>query len=193
MAGRKWGEHGKMHESMTPYFEKCAELVQQYADVIEQRYARPALVLGIKNFRKKPITMTFVAILSSLAILPILSFVGISIFVIASIIFIAAASAIIACVVAESIIVSIGICTLCSLVLVAVFSTIFFLSVYSVFRFILLVRSNGRSGFSEWAIETRQYLLPTRPVEECEKPGGPNVAIQHWLSDYSQTDDQGDE
>ncbi|KAI6000273.1 hypothetical protein EDC04DRAFT_2791607 [Pisolithus marmoratus] len=191
MAGRKWGEHGKAHESMTPYFEKCAELVQRYADV--QRYARPALVLGIRNFRKKPITMTFVAILSSLAILPILSFVGISIFVIASIIFLAAASAIIACLVAESIIVSIGICTLCSLVLVAVFSTVFFLSMYSVFRFILLVRSNGRSGFSEWAMETRQHLLPTRPVEECDRPDRPDVAINDHLSDYSQTDDQGDQ
>ncbi|KAI6011128.1 hypothetical protein EDC04DRAFT_2767040 [Pisolithus marmoratus] len=188
MAVRKWGEHGKVHESMSPYFEKCAVVSATICRLastnsfsphrgyltgvfarIEQRYARPALVLGIRNFRKKPITMTFVAILSSLAILPVLSFVGISIFVIASIIFLAAASAIIACLVAGS----------------RSLSTIFFLSMYSVFRFILLVRSNGRSGFLEWAMETRQHLLSTRP--------GPMLQSIDHLSDYSQTDDQGDQ
>ncbi|KAI6110790.1 hypothetical protein EDD16DRAFT_1897810 [Pisolithus croceorrhizus] len=190
MADCKREESEDVQEGMVTYFEKCAELVRQYADVIEQRYARPALALWIRSFKEKPITMTFIAILSVLSVLPVLSFVGVSIFVISSIVFLAAVSAIAACLVTESIIVSIGICTLCSLVLVAVLATVFFLSVYSVLRFLLLVRSSGRSGLKEWAMETRQHLLPVRGVEEEERPDGPDVATQHHISDYaSQTDD----
>ncbi|KAI6033592.1 hypothetical protein PISMIDRAFT_198829 [Pisolithus microcarpus 441] len=182
-------EPEEFQEGLATYFEKCAELVRQYADVIEQRYARPALALWIRNFKEKPITMTFIAILSILSVLPALSFVGISVFIISSIVFLAAVSAIMACLVTESIIVSIGICTMCSLVLVAVLATVFFLSVYSVIRFGLLVRSNGRSGFKEWAMETRQHLLPVKGVEEEEKPNPPDVATQHPVSDYASHSD----
>ncbi|KAI6094505.1 hypothetical protein F5141DRAFT_196927 [Pisolithus sp. B1] len=56
--------------------------------------------------------------------------------------------------------VSIGLCALCTLVLVTVLAAVFFLSMYSVLRFLLLVWSNGRSaGSKEWAMETRQHLL----------------------------------
>ncbi|KAI6003442.1 hypothetical protein F5J12DRAFT_837897 [Pisolithus orientalis] len=192
MADRKWGEQKDVNESLSTYFERCTELVRQYADVIEQNYARPAIAIGIRKFEEKPIMMTFVTVLSILAILPILSFVGISIFIISSIVFVAAASAITASLVTESVIVSIGICTLCSLVLVAVFATTFLLSLYSVFRFVLLVRSNGRSGITEWVMETRQHLLlPRRVEEECEGPNGPDITeVQHHIPDHaSLTDD----
>ncbi|KAI5996989.1 hypothetical protein EDD15DRAFT_2247249 [Pisolithus albus] len=176
-------------EGLTTYFGKCAELVRQYADVIEQRYARPALALWIKNFKEKPITMTFIAILCILSVLPILSFVGISLFIISSIIFLAAVSAVMACLVTESIIVSIAICAMCSLVVVAVLATVFFLSVYSATRFALLVRSSGRSGFKEWAMETKQHLLPVKGAEEEEKPNAPDVATQHPISDCASHSD----
>ncbi|KIN93345.1 hypothetical protein M404DRAFT_1009013 [Pisolithus tinctorius Marx 270] len=66
--------------------------------------------------------------------------------------------------------------TLHSPVLVAAFATILLLSVYLLFRFILLVQSNGQSGVTEWVTEAKQCLLPRR---ERERPNGPDVAIKH--------------
>ncbi|KAL4076880.1 hypothetical protein V8B97DRAFT_1943979 [Scleroderma yunnanense] len=163
MSTSKETTHQSVQEKLAAYFERSVATVGQYADVIEHRYARPALEVFAENFRERPIMMTFLAILAALAALPILSFVGISVFVISSITFFAAVATVLACIVAESIIISIGICTLCSLVLVAIIVTTFFFFIYSMLRFILLVRSEGGSGVMEWAFETRQHFLPARP------------------------------
>ncbi|KAG6334892.1 hypothetical protein ID866_4201 [Astraeus odoratus] len=143
-------------------------MVRRYADIIEHRYARPALDAAIEHFKEKPITMTFIALFAALAALPIMSFVGVSVFAISSIVFVATACAVVACLVAESIIVSLGICTLFSLALVAIFLTTFVFSMYSMLRFILLVRARGGSGAMEWALETREHFLPARPEYESD-------------------------
>ncbi|KAI6140988.1 hypothetical protein BKA82DRAFT_1005787, partial [Pisolithus tinctorius] len=58
-------------------------------------------------------------------------------------------------------------------------------------RFVLLVRSNGRSGITEWVMETRQHLLLRRRVEEeCEGSNWPDVtAVQHHIPDHASLTD----
>ncbi|KAI6141399.1 hypothetical protein BKA82DRAFT_4202235 [Pisolithus tinctorius] len=147
------------------------KLVLQCADVVMS-----ALAIWIRKFEEKPIIMIFLTIIFILDVRPILLFVGTSIPVISSILFVAAVRALAACVVAESIILWKMIYTLHSPVLVAAFATILLLSVYLLFRFILLVQSNGQSGVTEWVTEAKQCLLPRR---ERERPNGPDVAIKH--------------
>lgn len=152
-------------------------MVRRYADVIERRYARPALEISAEKFKERPIMMTFLAIFAALSALPVLSFVGISIFVISSLVFFATATTILACFVTESIIVCIAICALGSLVIVAIFATMFFITIYSMLRFILLVRTGGGSGAMEWAFETRQHLLGKR--REDHEYDGSTIVVDH--------------
>ncbi|KAI6141000.1 hypothetical protein BKA82DRAFT_1009015 [Pisolithus tinctorius] len=171
MANRKLGEPRDVNAILTTHFEKCAELVQRYTDMVIS-----ALVTRIREFEVKLIAMTFVTILFTLPILPILSFVGIPILVMSSVVYCAAGCAVSACLAAESVILWMTRCTLRSRVLIAVFATTFLLSVYLPCRFILLVQFNGLSGVTEWVTEAKQCFLPKR---ERERPDGPDVAIQH--------------
>ncbi|KAG0698339.1 hypothetical protein DFH29DRAFT_105815 [Suillus ampliporus] len=85
-------------DDLASYLERSLHVVQGYTDVIEHKYARPALDKMSKYFQAQPLTMTWVTttrtlftVMRSLVLL-VLSVIGSSIFKVCASLFIALAS-----------------------------------------------------------------------------------------------------
>ncbi|KAK7042479.1 hypothetical protein R3P38DRAFT_317677 [Favolaschia claudopus] len=150
-------------EQLTAHFEKSASAVRGYADQFESSYARPAMKTTSAYFDEYPITSTFVTIFASLTIFPVLTFIALSLFTILSLSFLALCCAFV--VSSAVILFFLSILILC--VITAFFASGFFtalaISTYLLWRFVTLVRSNGRDGLSSWAVETKtRFIRPKR-------------------------------
>ncbi|KAF8842851.1 hypothetical protein BDN67DRAFT_965296 [Paxillus ammoniavirescens] len=168
-----------MQENLAGYFQRSVTIVRQYADLIEHKYARPALRHISWRFQMNPVTMTFLAIFCSLSALPLLSFIGLSVFAISSIASLALMSAAIALIIIEAILLACLAFTLWSLSIFAIFATTFIGFAYLLVRLGVLVSSEGRSGVKEWACETRQHFSRAKSLETNEGSDESTVLVDH--------------
>ncbi|KAJ7764558.1 hypothetical protein DFH07DRAFT_956021 [Mycena maculata] len=150
-------------EQLTAHFDKSATVVRAYADEFETTYARPALKTATAFFDEYPISSTFIAIFSALAFFPVITFLTLSLFTALSFAFLALCCAF----VATSVVVFFCLSILVLILVAAFFASGFFsvlaISSYITYRFVTLVRSGGRDGVSNWAVEVKgRFITPKR-------------------------------
>ncbi|KAJ6463937.1 hypothetical protein C8R45DRAFT_1107523 [Mycena sanguinolenta] len=173
-------------EQLAAHFEKSATVVRAYADDFERSYGRPALQNTSAFFDEYPISTIFIAIFSSLAIIPVITFLALSVFAIVSLTFLALCCAF---VVSSAVILffrrflvstattgclqsvlQVSILVLC--LVAAFFATGFFtvlaISIYLAYRFVTLVRSQGHEGVRSWAVEAKTRFIPSTRREASD-------------------------
>ncbi|KAJ6590966.1 hypothetical protein DFH09DRAFT_191064 [Mycena vulgaris] len=175
-------------EQLAAHFDKSAAAVRVYADQFEASYARPALKTATSFFDEYPVSSTFIAIFCSLAFLPVITFLALSLFTIVAFSFLALCCAF----VASSIVVLTFLSILVLILVATFFSSGFFtvlaISTYLAYRFVTLVRSNGRNGVSNWAVETKGRFVQSKRQEASD---GSAVVVDvkeppsEWTTDNS--------
>jgi len=159
------------------YFDKSTTTVRHNFNWFEKEYGRPAITYCLASFDAYPLTSTFIAIFSSLSILPVISFLGFSLFYIALITFVAFVLSIMVIAAVESIFITILLIALTSLLCLTAFLTPLAISAYLTFRFIVHVHSDGRAGASGWAVETkRRFIRPGSGMKLGEHTEGSEVS-----------------
>ncbi|KAG1835440.1 hypothetical protein EV424DRAFT_856 [Suillus variegatus] len=149
-------------DELASYLEGSTLVVQAYTDIIERKYARPALDKISRYFQGQPLTMTWVTItltlFAVLSILPVLSFIGLSIFALCSSMSIALAFAFAAVVALETMFATVLLLVLGGLLLFSFIVTTFGAMAYLTFRLIQHLQIYGRFGIAEWAQKTKQHF-----------------------------------
>ncbi|KAG2057980.1 hypothetical protein BDR06DRAFT_951085 [Suillus hirtellus] len=149
-------------DELASYLEGSTLVVQAYTDIIERKYARPALDKISTYFQGQPLTMTWVTItltlFAVLSILPVLSFIGLSIFALCSSMSIALAFAFAAVVALETMFATVLLLVLGGLLLFSFIVTTFGAMAYLTFRLVQHLQIHGRFGIAEWAHKTKQHF-----------------------------------
>ncbi|KAJ7481487.1 hypothetical protein FB451DRAFT_1394138 [Mycena latifolia] len=177
-------------EQLAAHFDKSATAVRVYADQFEESYARPALKTATSFFDEYPISSTFIAIFSSLAIFPVLTFLAISLFTVLSLSFLALCCAFVASSTVVLFLLSILVLILVATFFTSGFLTVLAISTYLTYRFVTLLRSNGRDGVSSWAVETKDRFIQSKKREASD---GSAVVVDakepqsDWVTDDSST------
>ncbi|KAJ6588284.1 hypothetical protein B0H19DRAFT_912335, partial [Mycena capillaripes] len=146
-------------EQLAAHFDKRATAVRAYADQFEKSYARPALKTTSVFFDDHPISSTFIAIFSSLAFFPLITFLALSLFTVVSLLFLALGCAFVVSSAIVLFFLSILALCLATIFFVSGFFTVLVITAYLAYRFVTLVRSNGREGVSGWAVETKDRFI----------------------------------
>ncbi|KAJ8521500.1 hypothetical protein ONZ45_g1793 [Pleurotus djamor] len=158
-------------DNLSSYFDRSANAVREYADVLEHNYARPALVVGSAYYDQHPIISVFLVTLFCLSIIPALTFIGFSIFAGVSLALIAISGAVGAFVFVELLFVSIFLCVLIAVVCFSGLMTGSIISLYVFIRLAVLVRYEGRSGLKLWLREMKSlYVQERHPVSPPSEP-----------------------
>jgi len=152
-------------DELRSYFDKSASQVRVYADHFEQTYARPAIKTSTSFFNEYPLSTTFIAIFSLFSFIPVAVFIGLSLFTVVSFALIALTSAFVASSVVVLSLLSILISILLAVSFISALLTVVTISAYFMFRLAILVRANGPSGVSDWAVETRGRFSSSRPTK----------------------------
>jgi len=144
---------------LTSYFDKSAGVVHDYTAWFERKYGRPGVKKAQTFFKRRPISAIFLAFFFALSILPVLTFLTFSLFTLTTFLVMALLSALIA-----SLIVILSLLVILAFVLVAtlftsVILTVMTIATFLLFRFLVLVRQDGRAGISGWAGETKQHII----------------------------------
>ncbi|KAJ7084020.1 hypothetical protein B0H15DRAFT_404179 [Mycena belliarum] len=155
-------------EQLSAHFDKSATAVRLYADQFEESYGRPALKTASSLFDEYPISSTFIAIFSALAFFPVLTFLAISIFTVVSFSFLALCCALIASSAVLLLFFSILVLILVATFFTSGFLTVLAISTYLAYRFVTLVRSNGRDGVANWAFETKDRFIKSKRREASD-------------------------
>ncbi|KAJ7628418.1 hypothetical protein FB45DRAFT_918247 [Roridomyces roridus] len=149
-------------EQLSSHFDKSARVVREYADRFETVYARPALKTTSTFVEGYPILATFLMIFCALAILPALTFVVVSLLTVLAFFFLAFCCACIVSLTAVLFFLSVLVSILIAIALFSAIWTFFVVLSYLTYRFVYLVRSNGREGVSNWAAEVKGRFAPVK-------------------------------
>ncbi|KAG1859973.1 hypothetical protein C8R48DRAFT_253487 [Suillus tomentosus] len=175
-------------DELASYLEGSTLVVQAYTDIIERKYARPALDKISRYFQGQPLTMTWVTItltlFAGLSILPVVSFIGLSIFALCSSMSIALAFAFAAVVALETMFATVLLLVLGGLLLFSFIVTTFGAMAYLTFRLVQHLQIHGRFGIAEWAQKTKQHFtsVSVKPEgsDDLDESG---VLIAHEAND----------
>ncbi|KAG1903598.1 uncharacterized protein F5891DRAFT_1017193 [Suillus fuscotomentosus] len=175
-------------DELASYLEGSTLVVQAYTDIIERKYARPALDKISRYFQGQPLTMTWVTItltlFAGLSILPVLSFIGLSIFALCSSMSIALAFAFAAVVALETMFATVLLLVLGGLLFFSFVVTTFGAMAYLTFRLVQHLQIHGRFGIAEWAQKTKQHFtsVSVKPEgsDDLDESG---VLIAHEAND----------
>ncbi|KAF8144713.1 hypothetical protein K438DRAFT_1553375, partial [Mycena galopus ATCC 62051] len=146
-------------EQVAAHFDKSATTVRAYADQFESSYARPALQTSSTFFNEYPISSIFIAIFSSLAILPVIIFLALPLLTIVSLSFLALCCAFVVSSAVILFFLSLLVVSLVTAFFASGFITVLAISTYLAYRFVTLVRSKGREGVRSWAVETKTTFI----------------------------------
>ncbi|KAJ6494673.1 hypothetical protein C8R47DRAFT_1116736 [Mycena vitilis] len=156
-------------EQLAAHFDNSATAVRTYADQFEKSYARPALKTTSAFFDKHPISSTYLVIFSSLSFFPVLTFIALSVFTIVSLSFLALSIAfVISSVIVLVFLALLALC-LVTIFFASGFFTVLVISTYLGYRFVTLVRSDGRGGVSNWAVETKDRFIQSKRREASDE------------------------
>ncbi|KAG2108493.1 uncharacterized protein F5147DRAFT_695229 [Suillus discolor] len=175
-------------DELASYLEKSTLVVQAYTDIIERKYARPALDKISRYFQGQPLTMTWVTItltlFAVLSILPILSFIGLSIFALCGSMSIALAFAFAAVVALETMFATVLLLVLGGLLFFSFVVTTFGAMAYLTFCLVQHLQIHERFGIAEWAQKTKQHFtsISVKPEgsDDLDESG---VLIAHEAND----------
>ncbi|KAJ7845898.1 hypothetical protein B0H13DRAFT_115555 [Mycena leptocephala] len=156
-------------EQLATHFDKSATAVRAYADQFETTYARPALKTTSAFFDEYPVSSTFIAIFSALAFFPVITFIALSLFTIISLSFLGLCCAFVVSSAIVLFFLSILVLCLVSTFFASGFFTVLAISTYLAYRFVTLVRSNGRDGVSSWALETKGRFIQSERREASDE------------------------
>ncbi|KAG2366374.1 hypothetical protein BDR07DRAFT_1606924 [Suillus spraguei] len=175
-------------DELASYLEGSTHLVLAYADIIERKYARPALDKISRYLESQPLTTTWVTMTMTLfavmSILPILSFIGLSIFALCSSMSIALAFGFAAVVALEIMFATVLLLVLGGLLLLSFVVTTSSAMAYLTFRLGQHLQRQGRFGIVEWAQETTQHFTSvTVKPEDDDDSDGSGVLIAHEAND----------
>ncbi|OAX38380.1 hypothetical protein K503DRAFT_800490 [Rhizopogon vinicolor AM-OR11-026] len=154
-------------DDLASYLEKSSEVVQEYTDIIEHNYARPALDQMSEYFQALPTMTWFTATLilfTAMSILPVMSFIGISVFVVCGSMFLALMFVFVVIAVVETVFATVLLLALGVILLFSFVLTTAGAMAYLVFRLGQHLQTHGRSGITEWVQETRQHFTSAKPV-----------------------------
>ncbi|TRM69188.1 hypothetical protein BD626DRAFT_562969 [Schizophyllum amplum] len=144
-------------EQMESYFDSSASQVRSYTFRFERSYARPALERGIELYNGHPLVTTVMTLFLLLNFIPIAVFICTSVFAVLLSILLAVASTSAAVVLAEFVLLSGLVCALVAVTGCASTATAFTAFTYLFFRFFALLWTDGPSGLTKWAEETRRH------------------------------------
>ncbi|KAG1802083.1 uncharacterized protein HD556DRAFT_1334803 [Suillus plorans] len=175
-------------DELASYLEGSTLVVQAYTDIIERKYARPALDKIFRYFQGQPLTMTWVTItltlFAALSILPVLSFIGLSIFALCSSMSIALGFAFAAVVALETMFAIVLLLVLGGLLLFSFVVTTFGAMAYLTFHLVQHLQIHERFGIAEWAQKTKQHFtsVSVKPEgsDDLDESG---VLIAHEAND----------
>jgi len=156
-------------EQLTAHFDKSATAVRAYADQFERSYARPALKTTSAFFDEYPISSTFIAIFSTLAFFPVITFLAVALFTIVSLSFLALCCAFVVSSALVLLFLSILVLCLVTAFFASGFFTVLVISAYLAYRFVTLIRSKGREGVSSWAVETKTRFIQSKRREASDE------------------------
>ncbi|KAJ7253032.1 hypothetical protein B0H12DRAFT_601722 [Mycena haematopus] len=156
-------------EQLATHFDRSATAVRAYADKFERAYGRPALQTTSAFFDEYPISSIFIAIFSSLAFFPVITFLALSVFTIVSLSFLALCCAFVVSSAVVLFFLSILVVSLAVAFFASGFFTVLAISTYLVYRFITLVRSRGREGVHSWAVEAKTRFIPSTRREASDE------------------------
>ncbi|KAJ7507176.1 hypothetical protein B0H11DRAFT_1970593 [Mycena galericulata] len=179
-------------EQLSAHFNKSATVVRDYADRFETSYARPALKTTTAFFDEYPISSTFIAIFSALAFFPVITFLALSLFTVLSFSFLALCCAFVAASAVVLFFLSILVLILVATFFASGFFTVLAISSYIAYRFFVLVRSNGRQGLSNWAVEVKGRFIPSKRREASDESAvivDVKEPPRDWVKDESFTTD----
>lgn len=171
-------------DDLASYLERSTLVVLAYTDIIERKYARPALDKISRYFQGQPLTMTWVTMTLTLfaatSILPVLSFIALSIFALCSSMFIALAFGFAAVVALETMFVTVLLLVLGGLLLFSFVFATFVAMAYLTFRLGQHLQTQGRFGIVEWVQETKQHFasVSVKP-EDNDGSDGSGVLVPH--------------
>ncbi|KAJ7130281.1 hypothetical protein C8R44DRAFT_613916 [Mycena epipterygia] len=156
-------------EQLAAHFDKSATAVRTYADQFEKSYGRPALKTTTAFFEEHPISSTFIAIFSSLAFFPVITFLAASLFIVVFFSFLALCCAFVASSAVVLLFLSILVLILTITFFASGFFTVLVISSYLGYRFVTLVRSNGREGVSNWAVEAKGRFIQSKRRDASDR------------------------
>ncbi|KAG2159420.1 uncharacterized protein EDB93DRAFT_1245215 [Suillus bovinus] len=171
-------------DELASYLEGSTIVVQAYTDIIERKYARPALDKISRYFQGQPLTMIWVtitlALFAVMSILPVLSFIGLSIFAVCSCMSIALAFALAAAVAFEIVFTMVLLSVLGGLLLFSSVITTFGAMAYLTFCLVQHFQTHGRFRIAEWVQEAKQHFtsVSAKP-EDNDDSDGSGVLIAH--------------
>jgi hypothetical protein len=175
-------------DDLVSYLEGSTLVVQAYTDIIERKYARPALDKISRYFQGQPLTMTWITMTLTLfavmSILPVLSFIGLSIFALCSSMSIALTFGFAAVVALETVFATVLLLLLGGLLLFSFIVTTFGAMTYLTFRLCQHLQTQGRFGIAEWAQETKQHFasVSVKPEDNNDSDES-GVLVAHETND----------
>ncbi|KIK46056.1 hypothetical protein CY34DRAFT_800936 [Suillus luteus UH-Slu-Lm8-n1] len=175
-------------DDLVSYLEGSTLVVQAYTDIIERKYARPALDKISRYFQGQTLTMTWatttLTLFAVMSILPVLSFIGLSIFAFCSSMCIALTFGFAAVVVLETMFTTALLLALGGLLLFSFIITTLGAMAYLTFRVGQHLQTQGRFGIAEWAQETTQHFTSvSMKPEDNDDSDGSGVLIAHETND----------
>lgn len=176
-------------DDLVSYLEGSTLVVQAYTDIIEHKYARPALDRISRYFQGQPLTttwlMTTLTLFAVMSILPVLSFIGLSIFALCSSMCIAFTFGFAAVVALETMFATVLLLVLGGLLLFSFMVTTFGAMAYLTFRLGQHLQTQGRFGIAELAQETKQQFFSVVSVkpEDNDDSDGSGVLVAHETND----------
>ncbi|KAG2134083.1 hypothetical protein DEU56DRAFT_913755 [Suillus clintonianus] len=181
-------------DDLASYLEKSSHVVLEYTDIIEHRYARPALDKLSRYFQDQPLTVTWLTttltLFAVMSILPVLSFIGLSIFAVCSSMSIALTFGFVAVVAFETMFATFLLLVLGGLLLFSFVFTTFGVMAYLTFRLGQHLQLQGHFGIAEWAQETKQHFtfVSVKP-EDNDDSDGSGVFVAREANDKVKSED----
>ncbi|KAG1752106.1 hypothetical protein EDB19DRAFT_1671970 [Suillus lakei] len=182
-------------DDLASYLEGASLVVLAYTDIIERKYARPALDKLSRYFLGQPLTMTWVTttltLFAVMSILPVLSFIGLSVFALCSSMSIALTFGIAVVIALETMFATVLLLVLGGILLFSFVFTTFGAMAYLTFRLGQHLQAQGRFGIAEWAQETKQHFtsVSVKP-EDNDDSDGSGVLVAHDASDKVKSEDR---
>lgn len=174
-------------DDLVSYLEGSTLVVQAYTDIIERKYARPALEKISRYFQGQTLTMTWVTttltLFAVMSILPVLSFIGLSIFALCSSMCIALTFGFAAVVALETMFITVLLLALGGLLLFSFIVTTLGAMAYLAFCVGQHLQTQGRFGIAEWAQEARQPFASISVKPEDDDSDGSGVLVAHETND----------
>lgn len=174
-------------DDLVSYLEGSTLVVQAYTDIIERKYARPALEKISRYFRGQTLTMTWITttltLFAVMSILPVLSFIGLSIFALCSSMCIALTFGFAAVVALETMFITVLLLALGGLLLFSFIVTTLGAMAYLAFCIGQHLQTQGHFGIAEWAQEARQHFASISVKPEDDDSDGSGVLVAHETND----------